>query len=242
MIFPLKVKDVVLGAIALYSTDRDKEAFTEDHVRLMETVSERAAVSIQNALSFEFYEENSLTDALTGLPNSRYMFMAFEQNVKKAERTKEKMAVLVMDLNSFKQINDQYGHKVGDEVLVKVSEILQKEMRKYDTCIRYAGDEFVAFLYNAEREVAEKIVCRIRKAVTALVLKVRSGKEVRLGISVGMSMYPDDGVELTQLFTVADSQMYNDKFESKAELARLSEASLQKAIDVEEEIEFQRAQ
>ena len=242
MIFPLKVKDAVIGAIALYSTDRDKDAFTEDHVRLMETVSERAAVSIQNAQSFEFYEENSLTDALTGLPNSRYMFMAFEQNVKKAERTKEKMAVLVMDLNSFKQINDQYGHKVGDEVLVKVSEILQKEMRKYDTCIRYAGDEFVAFLYNAERETAEKIVYRIRKAVTALVLKVRSGKEVRLGISVGMSMYPDDGVELTQLFTVADSQMYNDKFESKAELARLSEASLQKAIDVEEEIEFQRAQ
>ena len=242
MIFPLKAKDAVLGAIALYSTDRDKDAFTEDHVRLMETVSERAAISIQNALSFEFYEENSLTDPLTGLPNSRYMFMAFEQNVKKAERTKEKMAVLVMDLNSFKQINDQYGHKVGDEVLIKVSEILQKEMRKYDTCIRYAGDEFVAFLYNAEREIAERIVTRIRKAVTALVLKVRSGKEVRLGISVGMSMYPDDGVELTQLFTVADSQMYNDKFESKAELARLAEASLQEAVEVEEEIEFQRAQ
>jgi GGDEF domain-containing protein len=131
---------------------------------------------------------------------------------------------------------------VGDEVLIKVSEILQKEMRKYDTCIRYAGDEFVAFLYNAEREIAERIVTRIRKAVTALVLKVRSGKEVRLGISVGMSMYPDDGVELTQLFTVADSQMYNDKFESKAELARLAEASLQEAVELEEEIEFQRAQ
>jgi len=242
MIFPLKVKEVVLGAIALYSSDRDKDAFTEDHVRLMETVSERAAVSIQNALSFEFYEENSLTDPLTGLPNSRYMFMAFEQNVKKAERTKEKMAVLVMDLNGFKQINDQYGHKVGDEVLIKVSEILLKEMRKYDTCIRYAGDEFVAFLYNAERETAEKIVTRIRKAVTALVLRVRSGKEVRLGISVGMSMYPDDGVELTQLFTVADSQMYNDKFESKAEVARQAESNLQEAVEVEEEIEFQRAQ
>ena len=242
MIFPLKVKDAVLGAIALYSSSRDKDAFSEDHVRFMETVSERAAISIQNAQSFEFYEENSLTDPLTGLPNSRYMFMAFEQNVKKAERTKEKMAVLVMDLNSFKQINDQYGHKVGDEVLIKVSEILQKEMRKYDTCIRYAGDEFVAFLYNAERETGEKIVARIRKAVTALVLKVRSGKEVRLGISVGMSMYPEDGVELTQLFTVADSQMYNDKFESKAELARLAEANLQEAVEVEEEIEFRRAQ
>jgi len=152
------------------------------------------------------------------------------------------MAVLVMDLNRFKQINDQHGHKVGDDVLIKVSEILQKEMRKYDTCIRYAGDEFVAFLYNAERETAERIIARIRKAVGALVVKVRSGKEVRLGISVGMSMYPEDGVELTQLFTVADSQMYSDKFESKAELDQMSEAGLREAVEVEQEIEFQRAQ
>ncbi|MFN8007258.1 MAG: GGDEF domain-containing protein [Terriglobia bacterium] len=159
-------------------------------------------------MSFEYFEENSLTDPLTGLPNSRYMFMAFEQNVKKAERTKEKMAVLVMDLNRFKEINDQYGHKVGDEVLVKVSEVLQKEMRKYDTCIRYAGDEFVAFLYNADRQTAEKIAGRIRRSVQSLLLKVRSGKEVRLGISVGISMYPQDGTDLNHLFTVADSDVY----------------------------------
>jgi len=240
MVFPLKVKEETLGAIALYSSDGESGIFTDDHVRLMETVSERAAVSIQNAMSFEYYEENSLTDPLTGLPNSRYMFMAFDQNVKKAERAREKMAVLVMDLNSFKEINDQCGHKVGDEVLVKVSGILQKEMRKYDTCVRYAGDEFVAFLYNAERATAEKIVQRIRKAVQSLVLKVRSGKELRLGISVGMSMYPEDGTELAQLFTVADSQMYNDKFESKVELARQAEG-LRETLEVDDEIEFKRA-
>ena len=241
MIFPLTAKDCVLGAIALYSTDRDNEPFTEDHVRLMETVSERAAAAIQNAISFEYFEENSLTDPLTGLPNSRYMFMAFEQNVKKAERTKEKMAILVMDLNRFKEINDQYGHKVGDEVLVKVSEVLQKEMRKYDTCIRYAGDEFVAFLYNAERETAEKIAGRIRKSVQSVLLKVRSGKEVRLGISVGISMYPQDGTDLNHLFTVADSQMYTDKFESKADMVKVDGEALRDSIQVDDEIEFQRA-
>jgi len=241
MIFPLTAKDSVLGAIALYSTDRDKEAFTEDHVRLMETVSERAAISIQNALSFEYFEENSLTDPLTGLPNSRYMFMAFEQNVKKAERTKEKMAILVMDLNRFKEINDQYGHKVGDEVLVKVGEVLQKEMRKYDTCIRYAGDEFVAFLYNAERETAEKIAARIRRSIQSVLLKVRSGKEVHLGISVGISMYPQDGTDLNHLFTVADSQMYTDKFEAKVEMVKINSEALRDSIEVDNDIEFQRA-
>ncbi len=241
MIFPLTAKNTVLGAIALYSTDRDNEPFTEDHSRLMETISERAAVAIQNAISFEYFEENSLTDPLTGLPNSRYMFMAFDQNVKKAERSKEKMAILVMDLNRFKEINDQYGHKVGDDVLVKVSEVLQKEMRKYDTCIRYAGDEFVAFLYNAERETAEKIASRIRKSIHSLLLKVRSGKEVRLGISVGISMYPHDGTDLNHLFTVADSQMYTEKFEAKAELANANGKALADSIQVDDDIEFQRA-
>jgi diguanylate cyclase (GGDEF)-like protein len=113
-------------------------------------------------------------------------------------------------------------------------------MRKYDTCIRYAGDEFVAFLYNADREVAEKIVARIKKSVQALVVRVRSGKEVRLGISVGMSMYPDDGSELNQLFTVADSQMYNDKFESKAGALQQDRRNLKEAIVLEDDIQFQR--
>jgi diguanylate cyclase (GGDEF)-like protein len=241
MIFPLKAKDSVLGAIALYSSGGDKGLFTHDHVRFMEVVSEKAAISIQNAMSFEYYEENSLTDQLTGLPNSRYMFMAFEQNIKKAERTKEKMAILVMDLNNFKEINDQYGHRVGDEVLIKVGEILQREMRKYDTCIRYAGDEFVAFLYDAEQTTAERIADRIRRAVRALVLKVRSGKEVHLGISIGLSMYPQDGTELTQLFTVADSQMYNEKFEGKNQTAREPQPIPEDAVEVDADIRFQRA-
>ncbi len=241
LIFPLNDGESAFGAIALYSTVRNKEIYSDDHVRLMETISAQAAVSIRNALSFESYEENSLTDPLTGLPNSRFMFMAFEQNVKKAERFKENMAVLVMDLNNFKQINDRYGHKVGDDVLIKVSKILQKEMRKYDTCIRYAGDEFVAFLYNADREVTEKIVTRIKKSVHNLLVRVRSGKEVRLGVSVGMSMYPEDGCELNQLFTVADSQMYNDKFESKAEIATLDGVGPKEALIVEDEMQFQRA-
>jgi diguanylate cyclase (GGDEF)-like protein len=122
-----------------------------------------------------------------------------------------------------------------------VSEVLQKEMRKYDTCIRYAGDEFVAFLYNAERETAQKIAGRIRKSVQSLLLKMRSGKEVRLGISVGISMYPQDGTDLNHLFTVADSQMYTDKFESKTDTVVVDGEGLRDSIQVDDEIEFQRA-
>lgn len=240
LIFPLKAESNAFGAIALYAAVRGKETYSEDHIRLMETISTQAAVSLHNALSFESYEENSLTDPLTGLPNCRFMFKTFEQNVEKAERLKEKMVILVMDLNNFKSINDQYGHKVGDDVLIKVSRILQGEMRKYDTCIRYGGDEFVAFLYNADREMSERVVARIKKSIQSLVVRVGSGREVRLGISIGMSLYPEDGCELNQLFTVADSQMYNDKFESKSENAQQDRNLLKEAISLEDDIEFQR--
>jgi diguanylate cyclase (GGDEF)-like protein/putative nucleotidyltransferase with HDIG domain len=241
LISPLQFQGSAYGAIALYSTIRNSEVYTEDHVRVMETIGSQAGISIQNALSFESYEENSLTDPLTGLPNSRYMFMVFEQNVQKAQRLKERIVVAVMDLNHFKAINDQYGHKVGDEVLVKVSQVLEREMRKYDVCIRYAGDEFVAFLFNADREMAEKIMGRIKKAVASLVIKVRSGKEVRLGISIGISLYPEDGTNLNQLFTAADSQMYNDKMMQKAESLLQGQIHLEEAIMVEDEIKFTRA-
>jgi diguanylate cyclase (GGDEF)-like protein/putative nucleotidyltransferase with HDIG domain len=241
LIFPLESAESVYGAIALYSTVRHDEVYTDDHVRLMETVCRQAAISIQNALSFESYEENSLTDPLTGLPNSRFMFMTFEQNVKKAERFKEQIALLVMDLNHFKEINDQYGHKVGDDVLIKVSQILQREMRKYDVCIRYAGDEFVAFLYNANQETAEKIAGRIKKAVGSVMIKARSGQEVRLGISIGISIYPEHGTDLNQLFPLADSQMYNDKGLSKIENSTLDQEELEEAIKVEDDIQLLQA-
>jgi diguanylate cyclase (GGDEF)-like protein len=239
LVFPLRIEERVLGTITLYSTGQ-QGLFTNDHIRLMEVVSSQAAISLQNALSFESYERNSLTDPLTGLPNSRYMFQVFEQNVKKADRFKEKMAVLVMDLDDFKDVNDQHGHRVGDEVLVEVSQILLKEMRKYDACIRYGGDEFVAFLYNTDRHAAELIMDRIRHAVSGMVYKTGSGKEISLTISVGMSLYPEDGTELTHLFTVADSQMYRDKFAEDSPDPLTEPAELQEAIDLDNDISFQR--
>jgi diguanylate cyclase (GGDEF)-like protein/putative nucleotidyltransferase with HDIG domain len=241
LIVPLHHQNSGFGAIALYSKVRSEEVYSKDHVRVMETVSSQAAISIQNALSFAAHEENALTDPLTGLPNSRYMFMNFEQNLKKAERMKERIVMLVMDLNHFKQINDRFGHKVGDQVLIAVSKVLQQEMRKYDTCVRYAGDEFVGFLYNADRETAQIVVDRIRKAVEKVRIRVHSGDEVRLGISIGMSMFPEDGSDISQLFTLADSQMYLDKAKAASENFTIIPGQLKEEIDVDDDLEFVRA-
>jgi diguanylate cyclase (GGDEF)-like protein/putative nucleotidyltransferase with HDIG domain len=229
LIFPLQSDGSAYGAIALYSSIRNEEIYSEDHVRVMETISSRAAVSIQNALSYESYEENALTDPLTGLPNSRFMFMTFEQNVKKADRFNEQMALLIMDLNHFKVINDSFGHPMGDKVLIKVGETLQREMRKYDVCVRYAGDEFVVFLANTDRFTAERIAQRIKNAIGALVIEAHTGSKLSLGISIGISVYPEDGIELNQLFTLADSRMYKDKMIAQGEGLQQDQAELKEA-------------
>lgn len=242
LVFPLESESSAYGAIALYATTRSEEVYTDDHVRLMEIVGRQAAISIQNALSFEAYEERSLTDPLTGLPNFRFMHIAFEQNVTKAERFQEPMAIMVMDVDHFKRINDQYGHKVGDEVLIKVGQILQREMRRYDVCIRYGGDEFVAFLYKAEREVAERIAKRIKKAVACVVIRAPSGQQLRLSISIGVSMYPEEGSELDLLFTAADSQMYSDKASGRIEDVAGDQASTDDTIEAEEGSHLIRAE
>ena len=122
-------------------------------MRLLETIATHAAAAIHNALAFERTQESALTDNLTGLPNSRFMYSFFDQERSRAERYGYPLVLMMMDLDGFKKINDTYGHHVGDEILRRVAETLRACMRSGDLLIRYAGDEFVALLHRATPEV-----------------------------------------------------------------------------------------
>src|SRR5213078_2509148 len=100
-------------------------------------------------------QEDSLTDPLTGLPNRRSMFVHLSRELARAERLKSQVALIVMDIDAFKSINDNYGHHVGDHALREVSLALQGALRPYDLCVRYAGDEFIIVLTDCSREAAE---------------------------------------------------------------------------------------
>ena len=104
---------------------------------------------------FEQTQEDSLTDPLTGLPNRRSMFVHLSRELARAERLKSEVALIVMDIDGFKSINDTYGHHVGDRALREVSLALQGALRPYDLCVRYAGDEFIVVLTDCSRETAE---------------------------------------------------------------------------------------
>jgi putative nucleotidyltransferase with HDIG domain len=144
LVCPLVFNERFIGTLAVYHTGN--AIYTDDHRRLLDRISEQAAAVIYNSIVFEQTQEDSLTDPLTALPNTRFMFMHLTRELARAARLKTEVSLLVMDLDNFKEINDTYGHHVGDRALRDVASVLRQGIRPYDICVRYAGDEFIVVL------------------------------------------------------------------------------------------------
>src|SRR5262249_54020127 len=145
------------------------------------------------SIVFEQTQEDSLTDPLTGLPNRRSMFVHLTRELSRAERLKSEVALVVMDIDGFKAINDTYGHHVGDAALREVATALQGALRPYDLCVRYAGDEFIAVLVDCSREAAEAKRRELQARIAEIEMEARPGRLISLGVSAGASVFPHDG-------------------------------------------------
>jgi len=210
LVSPLIREDGAFGAITLYSKGRT--SYTTEHVRLLESVAQHAASALNNAITFEKTKESALTDPLTELPNARGFYMMLEQRLAECQRlNREPLALISMDVDDFKKINDQWGHAIGDRLLASVARVIRKELRQMDILSRYAGDEFVAIMPMASRSMAESIAERIRTAVSGHSFSVRTGKSVTVGISTGIASFPDDGETTEELLTCAARSMQQHK-------------------------------
>jgi diguanylate cyclase (GGDEF)-like protein len=143
------------------------------------------------------------------------MFMHLARELARAERLKVEVALLVMDLDNFKDINDSHGHHVGDRVLRELAPLLRNAIRPYDICVRYAGDEFIVVLSGCGREEAERKRLELQRTVDEAVFEARPGRRIPLAISVGSAIYPHDGDTYEALLATADSRMYRDKSRRK---------------------------
>ena len=153
-------------------------------------------------------------DGLTGLPNRALFHDRLSQELVQARRSKQPLAVLFLDLDDFKLINDTLGHSVGDSLLKAVAERIQNCLRESDTVARLGGDEFTLLLPEISRfedaaQIADKIVCDLRLPVMI------AGKELFVTASVGISIYPDDGEDADSLLKNADTAMYHAKKHDK---------------------------
>jgi diguanylate cyclase (GGDEF)-like protein/putative nucleotidyltransferase with HDIG domain len=209
LVCPLVFNERFIGTIAVYHTN--SSVYTDDHRRLLDRISEQAAAVIYNSMVFEQTQEDSLTDPLTGLPNTRFMFMHLTRELARANRLKSEVSLLVMDLDNFKAINDTFGHHVGDRALREVAGVLRAAIRPYDICVRYAGDEFIVVLSGCGGDEAERKRLELQQAVDDVAFEPRPGKHLPLAISVGAAVFPHDGDSYETLLATADSRMYRDK-------------------------------
>jgi diguanylate cyclase (GGDEF)-like protein/putative nucleotidyltransferase with HDIG domain len=238
LVCPLVFNERFIGTLSVYHTQ--PAFYSDDHRRLLDRISEQASAVINNSIVFEQTQEDSLTDPLTGLPNTRFLFMHLSRELARAERLKSEVSLLVMDLDHFKEINDHHGHHVGDRALCEVARVLRTAIRPYDICVRYAGDEFIVVLSGCGAEEAEGKRLELQRAVDEVYFEARPGKRLAIGMSIGSAVFPQDGESYETLLATADSRMYQDKASRKrlsdqrapeppAWTAAISEYDLQRA-------------
>jgi diguanylate cyclase (GGDEF)-like protein/putative nucleotidyltransferase with HDIG domain len=232
LVCPLVFNERFIGTLSVYHIDSGY--YTDDHRRLLDRVCEQAAAVIYNSIVFEQTQEDSLTDPLTGLPNTRFMFMHLTRELARAERLKSEVSLLVMDLDNFKEINDNHGHHVGDRALRELAGVLRAAIRPYDICVRYAGDEFIVVLSGCGAEEAERKRLELQAATDNVVFEARPGKRLPLGISIGAAIFPYDGRTYETLLATADSRMYRDKTTRKRQTARTNTQVLSSRREREE--------
>ena len=214
LVCPLVFEDRVIGTLAVHHTT--PSFYQEDYRRLLDRVCEQAAAVINNAIVYERTHEDSLTDPLTGLQNTRFMVTHLNAELARAERLNNEVSLLVLDLDDFKEINDTHGHHVGDRALRDVAQVLRRVIRPYDICVRYAGDEFIVVLADCGFDEAENKRKELQEAVGDAVFEARPGTRVPLSISAGSAVFPHDGDSYESLLAKADSRMYRDKVARKS--------------------------
>jgi diguanylate cyclase (GGDEF)-like protein len=207
---PLKSQGRVIGVLNLY--DRvDADAFDDNDLATIRSFANQATVAIDNVLLHQEAQRLSITDGLTGLWNYRYFQMNFDKEIERASRFQRPLALLIFDLDKFKQVNDVYGHQRGDSVLIELATRVKSAIREVDTLARYGGEEFVLILPETDLEGATLAAGKICEIVRQRPFGAAGEEPIRVTVSVGVAVYPEHGRGGATLVKSADSALYAAK-------------------------------
>jgi diguanylate cyclase (GGDEF)-like protein len=210
LIVPLVVSNKVIGSMQLFAAE--EEAFTREDAQLLWMLS----LVAENQLTRDYENEGlirfAFTDFLTGLRTRGYFEQQLDLEIKRAERKQTPIALLMIDIDHFKSLNDSYGHHIGDQVLRDVSAVLMKDMREIDTAARYGGEEFVIVLPETNTAGALQVAHRIRRSVEQAKFFAGSPRQVEhLTISIGVAIFDQDAQSKRELIEFADAALYAAK-------------------------------
>jgi diguanylate cyclase (GGDEF)-like protein len=204
---PMCIGGEIVGVLAVHM--RAPRSLERSEIRVLQTLANQAVIAIENAAAYEETKQLATTDALTGVANHRELEAYLDRELQRAAKASEPFALIICDVDHFKQINDSVGHPAGDAVLRHLTRnILVPAVRPKDLVARYGGDEFVMVLRGADSRAALAIAERIRKTVEGQAVMV-DGKAVSdLSVSLGIAVYPRDGETRQALIQAADQALY----------------------------------
>jgi diguanylate cyclase (GGDEF)-like protein len=208
IIAPLLLGDDVLGAISLESYR--PHAFTQADLQLLVSFAATATTAINNAQLHGEVQKQAITDTLTGLYNRRGFFELGRREVERALRFGRPLTAIMLDIDFFKNINDLYGHLVGDRVLIGLASRLLLELRQIDLVGRYGGDEFVALLPETDLTNAVSVAERLRKVASGVIIPGPAGP-VKISLSAGIATLNPESKDLNSLLNRADQALYEAK-------------------------------
>ena len=206
---PLKVGNTVVGVMNLARSILG--GFSSSDLRLLSLLSDQAAVAISNASLHQIISRQAYSDTLTGLPNRRALDERLEEEVQSARRNNYSFAVVMMDLDGFKDVNDTYGHPIGDDVLRLVFGQMARGVRNTDFLARYGGDELTLILTQSDMSSAQIVAEKIVEGIKKLKFKLPDGKKLKLGISGGIALFPVNARNGPDLLRAADAALYKAK-------------------------------
>ncbi len=207
---PLVSQDRIMGVISVHRRDPN-DVFTEEEFDYVVFLGEQAGVAVENVLLHEEAQRLSITDGLTGVWNRRYFLMQFPQVIAAAQRFQRPFSVLMLDLDSFKTVNDTFGHQRGDAILVEFSKRVDRVIREVDTFARYGGEEFICLLSETDLQGARTTAEKILDAIRSEPFGVPGEQPLTITVSIGIASYPVHGETYKALVGAADRALYKAK-------------------------------
>jgi diguanylate cyclase (GGDEF)-like protein len=218
VVSPLIAEGTLVGVLVLGSSQPGLHL--ENQVRLVTFLSDQAAAALSRALRYQETRQMAITDSKTGVYNYRFFYERLVDEIQRHEAKKKRFSLIFLDVDLLKDINDRFGHQVGDEVVRQVAELIKSQVRDTDEVARYGGEEFVVLLPGAGGEESLVVAERIRSAVETHDFSAHLGYgPAKVTLTAGVATYPDHATQPDELVFRADEAMYQGKHRGRNQVS-----------------------
>jgi len=215
---PLRIRDKVMGVIELVN-EKDLPSPGQYELDALSTIADYAAIALENARNFEQVQKLTITDDLTGLYNSRHLHSLLEIQVQQYLSSGNMFSIIFFDIDSFKSINDRFGHLLGSRLLAELGKLVRVNLHGEQSGARYGGDEFVIILPDTGKTEAVDFCRTLRANLNKKQFFAEEGIDIRLTASFGLATFPDDADSKDKILQAADERMYKVKANQKNDIA-----------------------